>query len=309
MIWGEALAQAGNGVRHIVEARAGQCLVLEPIDGFMPRGATVFEGGGRASRDGDETAEPRGHGVAGPRLGHADPATVDMLESEGAVGALLVPGLDSQDGPYLARAHADTAVDPPEEAVGEGRPGRGQALKRTGGCDAHQAQSCPPMDDGLRTRWCVEAEDGSQETEDTTDGATADARHPKAWQGHVDQVPLGPDDALARVVLKLTQWRPGLFEGSGGLVALGAEARDLVALVALVVAALLGVVFPWLSTVGDVGKLTHHVRSSSPVAAGDRGRWGLRASGSQEDRALGAVLHPGSERSRTTGPPEEARDD
>jgi hypothetical protein len=51
------------------------------INGFMQLGATVFEVGGRASRDGDETAEQRGNGVAGPRIGHADPDTVDMLQS------------------------------------------------------------------------------------------------------------------------------------------------------------------------------------------------------------------------------------
>ena len=91
----------------------------------------------------------------------------------------------------------------------------------------------------------------------------------------MDQVHLGPDDELARLALKLTQLRPGLFEGSGGLIARGGEASDLFALGAIVVAALRGFVFPLLSTVLDFGKLTHHVRSSSPVVAGDRGRWGL----------------------------------
>ena len=149
-------------MRNIVEARAAQPLIIEYGNGLVQIAATIFEVGGRAPQDGDEAAEQLGNGVAGPRIGHADPDTVDMFQSEGTVAELMVPGRDGQNGQYLAPAQADTDVDHPDEAVGEGRLARGQDLECTGRFDAHQAQSCHPIDDGLRTRWCVDAEDWSQ---------------------------------------------------------------------------------------------------------------------------------------------------
>ena len=75
---------------------------------------------------------------------------------------------------------------------------------------------------------------------------------------------LGRADKCLQLALALTQTCLGHFEGFGGLVALRSEASDLFALGALVVASLLGFVFPLISTVFDFGELTHPVRSSSP---------------------------------------------
>jgi hypothetical protein len=111
----------------------------------------------------------------------------------------------------------------------------------------------------------LDAKSPSEETQDTRDGAKAEARHAKEWQGQPDDGHLGPDDKLLRVALELPPTRLGRFEGFGGMVALSAEARDLFALVAIVVAALRGFVFPLMSTVLDFGELAHHVRSSSPL--------------------------------------------
>jgi hypothetical protein len=83
-------------------------------------------------------------------------------------------------------------------------------------------------------------------------------------QGQQDNVHLGLGDKCLRVVLKLMQTRLGHCEGVTGVVALSGEASDLFALVAIVVAALRGFVFPLLSTVFDFGELAHPVRSSSP---------------------------------------------
>jgi|SRR5439155_22739508 len=47
-----------------------------------------------------------------------------------------------------------------------------------------------------------------------------------------------------------------LFEGCGDSVPLGADTRELFALVSFAVTSLLGFVFPWMATVGDFGELT-----------------------------------------------------
>ena len=75
---------------------------------------------------------------------------------------------------------------------------------------------------------------------------------------------LGRADKCLKLAFELTQTCLGHFEGFGGLVALRSESSDLFALVAILVASLLGFVFPLMSTVFDFGELTHPVRSSSP---------------------------------------------
>ena len=61
------------------------------------------------------------------------------------------------------------------------------------------------------------------------------------------------------------------FEGLLGLISLGFDAGELLAQVTVLIAALLGFVFPLVSTVFDFGELTHRLRSlTSPH--GDR-RW------------------------------------
>jgi len=61
--------------------------------------------------------------------------------------------------------------------------------------------------------------------------------------------------------LELTQAGLRLLEGLGDSVALRLEARTLFALVALVLAALRGFVFPLISALFHCGKLAHHVYS------------------------------------------------
>ena len=54
-------------------------------NGFMQIAATVFEVGRWATHLRDEAVEHLGNGVARPGIGHADPDTVDMFQSEGTV--------------------------------------------------------------------------------------------------------------------------------------------------------------------------------------------------------------------------------
>jgi len=80
---------------------------------------------------------------------------------------------------------------------------------------------------------------------------------------------------LTQLGLELTLTRLGRFEGFGGAVSLGGDARGLFALLALAVASLLGFVFPLISTVFDFGELTHGVRSRQPPSLWQWSRQGL----------------------------------
>ena len=58
-------------------------------------------------------------------------------------------------------------------------------------------------------------------------------------------------------MFELTQTTLGQLEGLGGSVALGFEASELLALVTVLVASLLGFALPLVSTVFDFGQLAH----------------------------------------------------
>jgi len=66
--------------------------------------------------------------------------------------------------------------------------------------------------------------------------------------------------------LKLTQAGLGLFEGVGGAISLGCKARDLFALVSMLVASLLGFLFH-CSDCGSFWKIgSSHVLGSTPMS-------------------------------------------
>ncbi len=70
----------------------------------------------------------------------------------------MVMGIQGQHGENLARAQANTDIDYPDEAVAEGGLAQGQASQRTSGLDAHERESDDPVDDGLRTRYALDAQ-------------------------------------------------------------------------------------------------------------------------------------------------------
>ena len=142
---------------------------------------------------------------------------------------------------------------------------QGQTLERTGRFAAHDAESHDPIADGVRARGFLDAQSPSEETQDTRDGAQAAMRHAKELQGQQDHLHLGQGAKLRRLALELTQTRLDRFEGLGGTVALSCEASNLLALRAMLVASLRGLVFPWLSTVCDFGELAHHAGSCHPT--------------------------------------------
>jgi hypothetical protein len=264
MLLVDALAHAGHGVRDIVEAWAAQSVVLQSVSGLVERAAGVCEGGRRAAHLGDEAREHISDGVTGPGIRHRDSKTADMRQSEGPWSALMVMGLTGQDGQYLARAQATTAVAHPDEAVGTGRLAKRHPLEPTGRCEAHEAQAHDPIDDGLWAWRLLDAQSPSQETQDATAGATAATRHEKELQGEKDQVDCGVHGTCLALGLELRQARRrlcearwGLLERWGGAVALGADARDRWALVSIAVTSLRGCVLPLIATVCDCGALAH----------------------------------------------------
>jgi hypothetical protein len=117
------------------------------------------------------------------------------------------------------------------------------------------------MDDGVRARRFVDAQGPSQESEDASDRAKANARDAKELESQGDHVDLGHGSEAMELGLELTQGGLRRFEGGGDSVALRLEASTLFALVTLALAALLGFVFPLISTVLHVGALAHHVSS------------------------------------------------
>ena len=146
----DALAHAGHGVRDIVETRAAQPFLIQHVHSLLALAAPVFEVGSGAAHLGDEALEHLGNRVARPGGGHADPNTVDTLQSEGTWSELVVLGVTGQDGQYLACAQANTDVDHPDETIAKRCLAKGQTLERTGRFEAHDAESHDPIDDGLR---------------------------------------------------------------------------------------------------------------------------------------------------------------
>ena len=65
-----ALEHAGGRMGDIVEARAGQAVFGQHVDGFVPIATPVFEGGGGAAQCGEEPLEPLGKRFARPGIGH-----------------------------------------------------------------------------------------------------------------------------------------------------------------------------------------------------------------------------------------------
>ena len=116
-----ALEHPGDGVRDIVDARAGQPLFSQEGDGFVQVAATVFEGRGRTAHDGEKASEQLGNDFACPGIRDGNPNTVDPLQREGIWSALMVMGVTGQDRHNLPGAQANAAVDHPDEAVTQGR--------------------------------------------------------------------------------------------------------------------------------------------------------------------------------------------
>jgi hypothetical protein len=138
------------------------------------------------------------------------------------------------------------------------------APQEAGGLETDDRESDDPIDEGLWTRRLLDAQGEGQETQDARDGTKADAGLYKELQGYPNHSNLRQNGHGLRLALDLAQTRLGRFEGVRGTVALGGETSELFAWVSLAVAALLGLVFPLISTVFDFGKLTHRTRSHPP---------------------------------------------
>ena len=266
------LEQVGHRVGEIVHGGTRQSLLLQHADGFVQSAAPVFEGSGRAAHDGDAASAQLGERVARPGGGYRHRETPHLLQAGGGLRAVMVMGVERQDGHDLAGAQGHAHIDPPDQPSGKRRLAQGEALHQPGRLDADDRKSRHPIDDCLRAWRFVETQGQSEEAEDTRDGATADASHSKQLQGYPDQVHLvlhGTSLALGR---KLAQASPGLFACLSGAIALRFDPVQLLAPGAIVIGSLRRFVLPLISAVSDFGPLAHHPRArqdTPPQATGD----------------------------------------
>jgi hypothetical protein len=145
---------------------------------------------------------------------------------------------------------------------------QGHASPLTRRCDPPDREAAHPGDDGLGTRGFRHAACRTQERQDATAGAKAEANHYKEWQAAPNDIDLRPHGHGLRVALKLAQAALGRFEGLLGLSTLGFDAGELLAQGTVVIAALRGFGLPLVAAVLHLGKLTHRLRAlTSPHGA------------------------------------------
>ena len=113
-----------------------------------------------------------------------------------------------------------------------------------------------PVDDGLCTRSLGDPQSRGQQAQDARDSAKAEASDSHQWESHPNQVHLG--GWRWSLAFKLMELGLSHFESLGGSISLGFETSELLALIAIEVAALFGFVVPLSATVFDFGKLAHH---------------------------------------------------
>jgi len=111
--------------------------------------AAVFAGRRRTAPLGDETPEPLGNRCARPGRSHRYPDAVGRRERRGPWRAVLVLGLDGQNGSHLARAQAHAASAQPEEAVATGGWTQRQAPAPAGGLETDDREADDPVAHGL----------------------------------------------------------------------------------------------------------------------------------------------------------------
>jgi len=167
MRWVGACEPAGSGRGEIIQARAGPAVVREQGDGFLPRTAMVVARGGGTPQLRAQPLAPRGNRFPCPRIGHRPPETVDVAQSGSAGLQLMMRGSPGQHGHDRARAQADTAIDPPEQALGKRRRVEGHAPHGTGRIEAHDGASAPPSAARVRPRCLVAAQGPSQQSPNT----------------------------------------------------------------------------------------------------------------------------------------------
>jgi hypothetical protein len=173
------LAHASGSVGEIVDAGAAQPSCLHHVGGLVPSAATVCEVGSRSAQVSEATIAPVGNRCARPGRCHRDPEAADVTQRGGSAQEVRVRGVEGHNGSHRAGAQAKAESDPPEQAVAEGGLGQGHAPQPTSRLEARHREAGAPVDDGLRTRCARDAERWGQQTQDTTDRATADAASQK----------------------------------------------------------------------------------------------------------------------------------
>ncbi len=266
-----ALAPMGHRVGASVHAGTRQPLRIQHGDGFVQRAAPVCAVRRWRAHPGHEAREHVRAGVACPGGGHRPRQTPHLPQAGGSLGALRVRGVARQDGHDRPAAQGDTDLEPPEQAMGTRRLAPGCALEHGGRVPAHHRESRHPGANRLRPRSLLETQGPSEDTEDTRDGAQADASHSPQLQGEEAQVHLALDGQSLALGLALAPTRLGLFACGGGAVTLGGAPRQLLAVVSMLLGSLGCCGRPLLAAVSDCGPLAHHAlagQATPPPATG-----------------------------------------
>ena len=166
-------------------------------------------------------------------------------------------GIQGQHSDNRARAQADAAIDHPDQAIGKGGLLQGQAPHGPGRVDADEGEADHPIDDGLRAGGFLDTQSPSEQSQDARDGAKADAGLQKEVQGQGNDVDLGSGGESVELRLERMHAGLGRLEGVGEPSALGLHPSLLSSLVALPLAALLGLLFPLSPAVFHFGALAH----------------------------------------------------
>ena len=85
--------------------------------------ATIFEIGGGAAHDGDESLQEVGDGVAVPGDGHGHANAANMVQGRRPRRQLMMVSIQSQHGENLAATEANTAIDDPPPGASPDRCG------------------------------------------------------------------------------------------------------------------------------------------------------------------------------------------
>jgi hypothetical protein len=265
-------AQSGHGMGALVNGGARQSLLIQEADGVVSIASPVFEGGRWAAHDGKEASQQLGDGCTRPGRGHRHRARPHLLEAGSPWRALMVTGLKGEDGQHRARAQSDTDINQPEHAVGKRRLAQGGACEHAGRLGTDARESRHPVDERVRAWGFRDAQGQSEETEDTRDGAKADAGHSKQMQGQGEQVTLVSNGTFLTRGPSLTQASPGVFTRLLGVVALLFDPPQRRAQGTIVLGSLRRFVLPLLSALSHCGPWAPYALSchnTPPPATGD----------------------------------------
>lgn len=130
-------------------------------------------------------------------------------------------------------------------------------MELTDAAEPDDGQAQDPVDEGLSTRPFAQAQNRGKQAQDARGGAKAQSGNQDQLQGDPHEIDFAGRRRSLALLFELPQTIVCPLERFGGSVALGFEASQLLALVAVLVASVLGFALPLVSAAFDFGKLAH----------------------------------------------------